>query len=55
METYAVDLSAFLGSGDYIQVGANSIFGGGNAHPTYNYASQVLHAHRPMEHRNNLR
>ena len=38
-ETYAVDLSAFLGSGDYLQVGANSIYGGGNAHPTYNYAS----------------
>ena len=38
-KTYAVDLSAFLGSGDYLQVGANSIFGGGNAHPTYNYAS----------------
>jgi FlaG/FlaF family flagellin (archaellin) len=37
--TYAIDLSAFLGSGDYLQVGANSIYGGGNAHPTYNYAS----------------
>ena len=37
--TYAVDLTAFLGSGDYLQVGANSIYGGGNAHPTYNYAS----------------
>ena len=37
--TYAIDLSAFIGSGDYLQVGANSIYGGGNAHPTYNYAS----------------
>ena len=35
--TYAIDLSTFLGSGDYLQVGANSIYGGGNAHPTYNY------------------
>ena len=37
--TYAVDLSTFIGSSDYLQVGANSIYGGGNAHPTYNYAS----------------
>ena len=35
--TYAIDLSTFLGSGDYLQLGANSIYGGGNAHPTYNY------------------
>ena len=38
-KTYAIDLSTFLGSGDYLQVGANSIYGGGNAHPTYNYAT----------------
>ena len=38
-QTYAIDLSAFLGTGDYLQVGANSIYGGGNAHPTYNYAT----------------
>ena len=38
-QTYAIDLTAFLGSGDYLQVGANSIYGGGNAHPTYNWAS----------------
>jgi FlaG/FlaF family flagellin (archaellin) len=37
--TYKIDLSTFLGSGDYLQVGANSIFGGGNAHPSYNYAT----------------
>lgn len=37
--TYKIDLSTFLGTGDYLQVGANSIFGGGNAHPTYNYAT----------------
>ena len=38
-KTYAIDLSTFLGTGDYLQVGANSIYGGGNAHPTYNYAT----------------
>ena len=38
-ETYGIDLSTYLGTGDYLQVGANSIFGGGNAHPTYNYAT----------------
>ena len=37
--TYKIDLSTYLGSGDYLQVGANSIYAGGNAHPTYNYAS----------------
>jgi hypothetical protein len=37
--TYKIDLSTYLGTGDYLQVGANSIFGGGNAHPTYNYAT----------------
>ena len=36
--THAVDLSGFL-SEDYLQVGMNSIFGGGNAHPRYNYWS----------------
>jgi hypothetical protein len=38
-ETYQIDLSTYLGTGDYLQVGANSIYGGGNAHPTYNYAT----------------
>ena len=38
-ETYGIDLSTYLGTGDYLQVGANSIYGGGNAHPTYNYAT----------------
>ena len=38
-ETYEIDLSTYLGTGDYLQVGANSIYGGGNAHPTYNYAT----------------
>ncbi len=37
--TYKIDLSTFLGTGDYLQVGANSIYGGGNAHPVYNYAT----------------
>ncbi len=38
-KTYQIDLSTYLGTGDYLQVGANSIFGGGNAHPLYNYAT----------------
>jgi hypothetical protein len=38
-ETYEIDLSSYLGTGEYLQVGANSIYGGGNAHPLYNYAS----------------
>jgi FlaG/FlaF family flagellin (archaellin) len=37
--TYKIDLSTYLGTGDYMQVGANSIWAGGNAHPTYNYAT----------------
>ncbi len=36
--TYKVDLSTYLAN-DYIQVGWNSIYGGGNAHPSYNYAT----------------
>ena len=35
--TYKLDLSTYLGTGNYLQVGANSIYGGGNAHPYYNY------------------
>ena len=38
-QTYAVDLSTFLGQGDYVQLGYNSVYGGGNAHPTYNWAT----------------
>ena len=38
-ETYEIDLSTYLGTGEYLQVGANSIYAGGNAHPTYNYFS----------------
>ena len=39
-KTYAVDMSPYLAGGeDYLQVGFNSIWGGGNAHPTYNYFS----------------
>ena len=38
-ETYQIDLSTYLGTGEYLQVGANSIYGGGNAHPLYNYAT----------------
>ena len=34
--TYKIDLSTYLGSGDYLQVGANSVYAGGNAHPVYN-------------------
>ena len=37
-KTYKIDLSTYL-SQDYLQVGWNSIYGGGNAHPTYNYAT----------------
>lgn len=35
--TYDIDLSSFVGNSDYLQVGANSIYAGGNAHPTYNF------------------
>ena len=37
-KTYKIDLSTYIGD-DYLQVGWNSIYGGGNAHPTYNYAT----------------
>ncbi|MEC7509147.1 MAG: hypothetical protein VX965_08915, partial [Candidatus Thermoplasmatota archaeon] len=37
--TYKIDLSTYLGTGDYLQVGANSVFAGGDAHPSYNYAT----------------
>ncbi|MGB2493452.1 MAG: type IV pilin [Poseidonia sp.] len=37
--TYQIDLSSYLGTGNFLQVGANSIWAGGNAHPSYNYAS----------------
>ena len=37
-KTYPIDLSNFLGNGDYLQVGANSIYGGGNAHPRNQYS-----------------
>ena len=37
--TYKIDLSTYLGTGNYLQVGANSIYAGGNAHPSYNYAT----------------
>ena len=36
--THAIDMSGFLGE-DYVQIGYNSVYGGGNAHPTYNWAS----------------
>jgi hypothetical protein len=35
-KTYEIDMTNFLGS-DYLQVGANSIYGGGNAHPRTQY------------------
>ena len=37
--TYKIDLSTYLGTGNYLQVGANSVYAGGNAHPSYNYAT----------------
>jgi len=38
--TYAIDMSPYLAGGDdYLQVGFNSIYAGGNAHPRYNYAT----------------
>ena len=37
--TYKIDLSTYLGTGNYMQVGANSVYAGGNAHPSYNYAT----------------
>ena len=36
--TYKIDLSTYLAN-DFLQVGWNSIYGGGNAHPLYNYAT----------------
>ena len=33
--THEIPLSSYLGKGDYLQVGANSIYAGGQAHPTY--------------------
>ncbi len=38
-QTYDIDLSAFIGNSDFLQVGANSIYAGGNAHPSYNFAT----------------
>ena len=35
-KTYAIDMGAFL-SDDYVQIGWNAVYGGGNAHPIYNY------------------
>jgi len=38
--TYAIDMSPYLSGGeDYLQVGFNSVYAGGNAHPRYNYAT----------------
>ena len=36
--TYGIDMSGYL-EDDYLQVGMNSIYAGGNAHPSYNYYS----------------
>ncbi len=36
--TYSFDISTFLDK-DYVQLGYNSIWAGGNAHPRYNYAT----------------
>jgi len=37
--TYAFDLSSLIGSGRYVQLGFESVYAGGNAHPRYNYAT----------------
>jgi len=37
-ETYSFDISGFMDK-DYVQLGYNSIWAGGNAHPRYNYAT----------------
>ena len=36
-KTYAIDLTTYMGDSDYLQVGWNAVYAGGNAHPTYNY------------------
>ena len=36
--TYSFDISTFMDK-DYVQLGYNSIWAGGNAHPRYNYAT----------------
>jgi hypothetical protein len=39
-KTYAIDASTFLGGGNnYLQIGANAIYGGGDAHPYYSYST----------------
>ena len=39
-KTYAIDASTFLGGGNnYLQIGANAIYGGGDAHPYYSYTT----------------
>lgn len=39
-KTYAIDASTFLGNGNnYLQIGANAIYGGGDAHPYYSYST----------------
>ncbi len=37
--TWTYDMTSTAEGLDYLQVGLNSIYGGGNAHPTYNYAT----------------
>ena len=40
-KTHEVDMSAFIGTADYLQVGANSIYGGGYATPTQSWWSST--------------
>ena len=37
--TYAIDMTTYMEGSDYLQVGWNSVYAGGNAHPRYNYAT----------------
>ena len=40
-KTHEVDFSAFIGTADFLQVGANSIYGGGYATPTQSWWSSA--------------
>ena len=49
--TYKIDLSTYLGTGDYMQVGANSVLGWWKRSPNLQLLlEQVLLHHRPNEH-----
>ena len=40
-KTHEVDMSAFIGTADFLQVGANSVYGGGYATPTQSWWSSA--------------